>query len=82
MDTYVWYVISQEQKGLCYAFAFRIRGNVNIVSFCQRFPDIDNLTMNACKTKKDAVRIAKAWNEQYKANGTYMFSEENILKMA
>ena len=73
MDGYVWYVISRKNKDGMYAYAQPIGRYINIASFVKDFPDIE--TMNACNTKKRAKEIAQAWNEQYKANGTYMFAD-------
>ena len=74
MDGYVWYVISRKNESGMYAFAHRIPMNNNIASFVKDFPNIE--WMNACPTKKRACEIAEAWNEQFKANGTYMFADE------
>lgn len=71
MDKYVWYVLTRCVDGKYYSHAFRIRSNIDLASFVRGFPDLQ--TMNPCDTMKRAKEIAKAWNEQYKANGTYMF---------
>ena len=71
MNNYVWYVLTRSVGGKYYSHAFRIRSNVNLAAFVRDFPDL--ATMNPCDTMKKAKEIAKAWNEQYKANGTYMF---------
>ena len=73
MSNYVWYVLDRCVDGKHYAHAFRIRGTINLASFVRDFPDL--LSMNPCDTKKRAMEIAQAWNEQYKANGTYMFGD-------
>lgn len=33
------------------------------------------LSANIYKSKKEAAEIVKCWNDAYKANGTYMFSD-------
>jgi len=71
MDKYVWYVLSRCIDGKRYAHAFRLRMNQNIASFVKDYPDIE--WMNACETMKLAKEIAQAWNDSFKANGTYMF---------
>ena len=73
MDGYVWYVIQSSKNGKNYAHAFRLRMNQNIASFVQDYPNI--VTMNACESMKYAKGLAQAWNDSFKENETYMYSE-------
>lgn len=73
MNSYVWYVLTREKDGKRYAHAFRLRSNYNIASFVKDYPDIE--WMNSCPTKKFAESLAQAWNDSFKNNGTYMFSD-------
>lgn len=69
MTGFVWYVFNcKNHQEKYWAFAKRIPRNYNLVSYAT-MPNV--ITMNACNSKEEALKIAEGWNEQYKANGNY-----------
>lgn len=73
MDGYVWCVLCIKNEDGMYAYAQRIPMNHNLASFVKDFPDLEY--MNSCTTMKKAKETAQAWNDSFKANGTYMFAD-------
>ena len=69
----VWYALQRSENGKYYAHAWKLGRHINLASFVKDFPNL--VSMNACNTMKEAKEIANAWNEQFKANGTYMFAD-------
>lgn len=67
MDGNVWYVCSRETHGGMIAWAQSVRRNENLVPW---FEVQGMKTMNACRTKGEAQKIAAEWNESYIKNGT------------
>lgn len=63
-------VATVEQNGKYVALAERIANTDNIVSVLKRKHYING---NICESRKAAEEIAAAWNENYKANRTYLF---------
>ena len=71
MTGYSYYVVATEDKnGKHYAYVAKVANSSNLL--CQ-FPSYA-IHVNACKTAKEARHIADFWNECYKKNGTYVFS--------
>ena len=78
MDGYVYLVIEQ------YIDDCGLKGNIasvqkvprcyNLVSVFERWKGL--ISVNACKTLKEAKKTADSWNEAYRNNGTYLFSKE------
>ena len=68
--------------------AIQIRENEKYYSYCTKISTADNLlakleikgivTANIFETKKRAGEVVKAWNEAYKANGTYLFDSPSF----
>ena len=71
MSKNTWYVAQRTIKGRNAAHAFKLRNNQNIVGFDNDYPGI--VTLNACDSMKEAKEIAKAWNDSFKKNGTFLF---------
>lgn len=70
---YYWIAADTMDNGKHYAFAFRVSENDNLKS---RLDGVQNLNAaNICQSKKQAAEIVTAWNEGYKANGSYMFAD-------
>ena len=59
----MWYVIQRETNGKVYTIAARINHNTNLVAFIRDYPGI--VVMKLCETKKEAYRIAEAWNKSH-----------------
>ena len=65
---YFYYVIDRNINGGHYAFALRLPENYNLVDVLRRY---DPFVVHTCKTWTQADEIAEAWNETFRANGTY-----------
>lgn len=75
MEGYTWYVLEYHKDDKHYAHAFRLRNNINLVSFMQDHLKAGLVSMNPCSTKKHAFEIVKAWNDGWKSENKYLFSE-------
>lgn len=62
----------EENKGL-YAFAYPLSEHDNAKAKIDLFPNVKYC--NVFQTRKKAREVVAAWNEAYKANGTYAFSK-------
>ena len=71
MNKNVFMVVSVSENGKNYAYALRFGANNNLVSVLSRIANL--ASANICDTWTAAKEIASAWNEAYKANGTYLF---------
>ena len=66
MEKTTWYVFQmKDEAGNFYAYAAGIRNCNDLTGFAK-----EAFSMNACDSKKDAQRIAQAWNDQYVKNNT------------
>lgn len=74
----IYMAVTEKIQGKNYAYALTVPRSENLVHV---FAKENNLThANVCATKKEAERIADFWNECYKNNGTYLYSDEFILE--
>ena len=65
MNKKTWYVfIIKDNEEKFYAFAKGISNSNNLVKYAKQA-----YTMNACDSKKEALRIAQDWNESFIQNG-------------
>lgn len=71
MNKNVFMVVSVSENGKNYAYALRFGANNNLVPMLSRIANL--MSANVCDTWTAAKEIANAWNESYKANGTYLF---------
>lgn len=71
MNKKVFMVVSVSENGKNYAYALRFGANNNLVSVLSSIANL--ASANICGTWTAAKEIASAWNEAYKANGTYLF---------
>jgi hypothetical protein len=71
MNKNVFMVVSVSENGKNYAYALRFGSNNNLVSVLSSIANL--VSANVCDTWTAAKEIANAWNEAYKANGTYLF---------
>lgn len=71
MEGKTFYVIDvmDIETGKCYAYAETIHNCYNLIGFMEGTKDKKVLSMNACKTLKEAKRISDQWNEGYKQKG-------------
>lgn len=65
----IFVVFVQEQDGKYYAIADTIRTGENLVAHIKRY---NSKTCHLCESRKQSEEIAAKWNENYKANGTYL----------
>ena len=66
----IFVVFSITQNGKHHAIADTIRTGENLLTHCTRYnADICHL----CESRREADKIAIAWNEAYKANGTNLY---------
>ena len=74
LDGYVWFVLQEKDKdGKMFAWAERVHQSLNLFGhFSQRYRDI--ISINVCKTKKEAQALAKHWNDCAKENGNYKWT--------
>lgn len=72
----VYLAINTKENGKMYAFAWKVSGNQNLLSVLHGFENLE--TVNVCTSLKAARELVTIWNECYKANGSYMFSESSF----
>ena len=69
-NMYIAVIIKEEEK--FYSYGIKINSSDNLISKLK----IKNIySANVCDTKKKCSELVEAWNEQFKNNGKYMFSE-------
>lgn len=68
-----WLAADVEENGLHYAYAFRVSENDNLKSRLDRVQGL--YAANILPSKKRATEVVAAWNDAFKANGTYMFAK-------
>ena len=67
---YFYIVMAINENGKQYAYVLRHNQSNNLIGVTeQKNAEFAYL----CQSKKEAERIASAWVESYKKNGTYMF---------
>lgn len=72
MNKNIYLAITIDESGMFYSWAYKISACYNLLSV---FAGIANLkSANVCDTWKQAKETVAAWNETYKQNGTYLFS--------
>ena len=67
-------IVLGDEDGKLQAFAQKIPENQNLAHLCNWYEQYGTQTvavLHYCKSYKRACEIANAWNESYKANGTY-----------
>ena len=69
---YYWIAAQIKENGKSYAYALRVSTSDNLLSKLIRESIVAD---KLCATKKQAAEIVTAWNEGYKANGSYMFAD-------
>lgn len=62
-----------QENGKRYAYIVPVSSGDNLLSVIARIKGVEHI--NAYPTKKEAKEVVEFWNECYKINGTYMFSE-------
>ena len=66
----IFVVFSVKQDGKRHAIADTIRTGENLLTFCVRYnADICHL----CESRREADKLAIAWNRAYKENGTNLY---------
>ena len=67
---FVVYVI--ERHGKYAAISDTIKAGENLTVHCTRY---DASVCHLCKSRREADRLALAWNSAYTANGTHLFCD-------
>ena len=67
----IFVVFCVEEKNKRYAYADTIKTGENLVYHINR---AHCTICHVCETRKQADELANRWNEDYKANGTYIFN--------
>lgn len=68
LEGFFWMVVGYKfPDGKLFAHAKQVARYHNFLEYL-RHPNI--ITVNVCKTKKDALCLAQAWNDAYRQNGT------------
>lgn len=70
MEKYSYLVIDTEQGGKCAAYVQRIANCNNLIGFLS-VPGV--VSVNIADTKKDAEKIARFWNDEYKRQGRFLY---------
>lgn len=65
----IFVVFAVEENGKYYAYADTIKTNENLIYHINR---ANCIVCHLCETRKQADIVAKRWNEEYRANGTYI----------
>ena len=61
-----------DEPGGNYAYMVKFTSNDNVKSVLDRIGGLK--AANMCATKKEAKELVDVWNEAFKQNGTYAFS--------
>ena len=69
----IYLVFSERKDNKHYAHAETIRIGENLKNHIKRYPLAD--IIHICETATQAHYLAEAWNQAYKDNNTYMYSE-------
>lgn len=69
----IYLVFSETKSGKHYAHAETIRAGENLRNFVDRYPESD--IIHICETATQAHYLAEAWNQSYRENNTYKYSE-------
>lgn len=72
-NTFFIFEIMEKETGKCFAYVETIPNCYNLVGYTKETSTQKVLSMNACKTLKEANKIANQWNEGYKKKGIYMY---------
>lgn len=83
LDGYTWYVYQcKDENGNYAASAERIYNSVNIATLWDKYtmympgcPVAHVYTVNACKTKKEALELARQWNNMAMEQGRYYLTQ-------
>lgn len=72
MEKTIFLAMTICENGKYYSYAFKTRANNNLLCVLSA-PNL--ISANVCDTFKKAKEIVKAWNDAYRANGTYLFGD-------
>ena len=74
----LYFAVTEKIQGKNIAYVLEVWKSDNLVHIFA--PENNFVCANYYPTKKEAELIADAWNESYKMNGTYLYSDEFILE--
>lgn len=67
----IFVVFVIEESGKYYAYADTIKTGENLIYYIKRAHCI---ICHLCESRRQADDLANRWNEEYKANDTYMYN--------
>lgn len=68
-----YFAATIEQNGRRAAMTIHAGGDENLMHTFSRIQGLE--FVNACESKKQAEQIVQHWNDCYRANGTYLYSD-------
>lgn len=71
MGRKTWLAVQEKRGDKFYAYALGVSCSDNLVSLLDRY---GIFTANICESKKRAEDISEAWNNGYKASGSYLYT--------
>lgn len=69
----IFLVFSEKKDKKHFAHAETIRAGENLMNYVRRYPD--TVIMHICESATEAAYLAEQWNQTYKNNGEYMYSD-------
>ena len=70
----IYIAVQIEEDGKFYAYVVKTTDNVNLLSVL----DIRNIKTANVWNKQQAYKVVEMWNEQFKQNGTYLYSSPSF----
>ena len=70
MSKNTYFVISGERNGKYYAYVEKVANCYNLKGY---FVNPEIITINVCDSKKEAEKIASAWNVTWSSEGKHAF---------
>lgn len=71
MDKNIFLALTVEENGKFYSWAYKVSSRNNLCDVLARIKNL--VSANVCDSYSKAKEIVSAWNDTYKANGTYLF---------
>lgn len=71
MNKNIFLALTVEENGKFYSWAYKVSSRNNLCDVLARFKNL--VSANVCDSYSKAKEIVSAWNDTYKANGTYLF---------
>lgn len=69
----IFLVFSEKKDGKHFAHAETISTGENLMNYVHRYPD--TVIMHICENATRAAYLAEQWNQAYRNNGEYLYSD-------